>query len=163
MVAGVTYNRNKYKERSHMPALALIATAPQKQISWVRLTITLLIILLLGACATTADRMDNLNKSLRGYEKAIRWGHYETAYSFHKFKEGAPSSLPENIDNFRVTKYESFGQKLNEKDMIMKQKIKIRYYNTETQREKSLQHPQEWEFDPKSKRWFLISEPIKFQ
>jgi hypothetical protein len=151
------------KERSHMPALAFIATTPQKQIPWVRLTIALFIMLLLGACATTADLMDNLNKSLRGYEKAIRWGQYEAAYSFHKWEAGAPPALPKNIENFRVTKYETFGEKFNEKDMIMKQTVKLRYYNTETQREKSLQLPQEWEFDPKSKRWFLISPPIAFQ
>lgn len=138
-------------------------TATKNQTLWVRLTVALFITLLLGACATTADLMDNLNKSLRGYEKAIRWAKYDAAYSFHKWEEGSQPSMPKDIENFRVTKYETFGEKFNEKDMVMKQTVKLRYYNTEDQREKSLQHPQEWKFYPKSKRWFLISEPITFK
>ena len=71
--------------------------------------------------------------------------------------------MPKDIENFRVTKYETFGEKFNEKDMVMTQTVKLHYYNTETQSVKSLQHPQKWKFYPESKRWFLISEPITFQ
>ena len=145
---------------SHMPTSALITT--DTKTLWTRLIAALFITLLLGACSTTADVMDNLNKSLRGYEKAIRWGKYDLAFTFHKFDGEAPS-MQKDIENYRVTKYETFGEKLNQKDMIMKQTLKLSYYNTETQREKTLKLPQEWEFDPKSKRWFLISAPITFK
>lgn len=143
-----------------MPTPALI-TANTRAL-WTRLTIALCITLLLGACATTGDLMDNLNKSLRGYEKAIRWAKYDLAYSFHKWEGDAPS-MPEDIENFRVTKYETFGEKFNQKDMIMKQTIKLSYYNTEDQRVRSIRHPQEWKFYPESKRWFLLSPPIPFK
>ena len=143
-----------------MPTPALITT--NTRALWIRLTITLCITLLLGACSTTGDLMDNLNKSLRGYEKAIRWAEYETAFSFHKWEGDAPS-MQKNIENFRITKYETFGQKFNEKDMTMKQTVKLSYYNTENQREKTLKFPQEWKFYSKTKRWFLVSEPITFK
>lgn len=88
-----------------MPTPALVFTSALKHASWTRLTLLLLITLLLGACSTTRDQMDDLNKTLRGYEKAIRWAQYESAYSFHKLEGGAPG-MQENIENFRVTKYE---------------------------------------------------------
>lgn len=143
-----------------MPTPALIAT--RTRTPWVQLTVALFIALLLSACSTTGDLMDNLNKSLRSYEKAIRWAQYDAAYSFHKWEGDAPK-MPENIENFRVTRYETFGEKFNQKDKTMKQTIKLSYYNMEDQRVKSLKHPQEWKFYPESKRWFLISPPIPFR
>lgn len=143
-----------------MPTPALIRKNPQKFL--IRVTAALFIALLLGACSTTGDLMDNLNQSLRGYEKAIRWAKYDLAYSFHKWEGEAPS-MQKDIENFRVTKYETFDEKFNEKDMIMKQTIKLSYYSTESQRVKTLKFPQEWKFYPESKRWFLISEPISFK
>lgn len=146
-----------------MPFPAAIITKKQPHMSWARLTVALFITLLLSACATTADIMDDLNTSLRGYEKAIRWAEYEAAYSYHKWEDDIQPSIPENIDHFRVTKYETFGEKFIEKKMIMKQTVKLRYYNTETQREKALKLPQEWKYFKKTKRWYLISKPIAFK
>lgn len=146
-----------------MPSAALIASTPPPAPSRARWIAPLLIALLLGACTTTGDLMDDLNTSLRGYEKAIRWAQYDAAYSYHKWEDAAPTSLPPDIENFRVTHYETFGEKFNAKDMVMKQSIRLRYYHTETQREKSLRHEQEWKYYPESKRWFLISPPITFE
>jgi len=146
-----------------MPIPALTATKTQKQRSWVRLTVAIFIALLLGACATTGDKMDDLNKALRGYEKAIRWGKYDAAYSFHKWPDGVQATLPANMETIRVTSYETVGEKFNEKQMIMKQTIKLRYYSTETLREKAMQLPQEWKYFPELKRWYLISEPLTFE
>jgi len=150
---------------SDMPTPAFTATATQRQTRWVLLTATFLITLLLGACAgiENAEKMDNLNKTLRGYEKAIRWAKYDAAYSYHKWEDDVQPSIPKDIENFRVTKYETFGQKFSEKDMIMKQTLKLRYYNTESQREKALQQIQEWKYYPKLERWYLISAPLTFK
>lgn len=138
-------------------------TTTGTQTSWAKLVIALFITLLLSACATTNDMMDSLNKSLRGYEKAIRWAQYDAAYSFHKWEAGMQPSMPENIENFRVTKYKTFGEQFNPKEKTMKQTVKLRYYNTEDQRERSLEQPQEWKFFPDNDRWYLVSEPITFK
>lgn len=142
---------------------ALTTTTTKKQLSWTQLTVAIFITLLLGACATTGDKMDDLNKALRGYEKAIRWGKYDAAYSFHKWDKGVQPTIPANMENIRVTSYETVGEKFNEKLMIMKQTVKLRYYSTETLREKAMQLPQEWKYFPELKRWYLISEPITFE
>jgi hypothetical protein len=121
-----------------------------------------LIALLLSACASQGDIMDGLNKTLRGYEKAVRWAEFEAVYSFHKWDDDQEASIPTNMENIRVTKYESFGQKFDQKNQIMKQTIRLRYYNTDDQRERGLKHKQEWKYFAELKRWYLISEPIVF-
>ena len=110
----MSVTQSQRKETLHMPSSSLIAKTTQT--TRIQLTIASFIMLLLGACATTADMMDNLNKTLRSYEKAMRWGQYEAAYSFHKSETGVPISLQKNIENFRVTKYETFGEKFDEKN-----------------------------------------------
>ena len=121
-----------------------------------------LIALVLSACATEADLMDSLNKSLRGYEKAIRWAKFDAAYSFHKWDGDAPATLPASMENIRVTNYETTGQKFDPKAKIMKQMVILRYYSTDSLRELTLKLPQEWKYFPEQKRWYLISDPITF-
>jgi len=118
--------------------------------------------LLLGACATQGDIMDNLNKTLRGYEKAVRWAKFDAAYSYHKWDTNQEVTIPANMENIRVTKYEPSGQKFDPQKQIMKQTITLHYYNTDDLRERSLKIRHEWKYFPESKRWYLISEPIVF-
>lgn len=120
-------------------------------------------ILLLTGCATTSDMMDKLNTSLRGYEKAIRWAKFDSAYSYHKWDDDEQASIPSYMENIRVTHFETMGEKFDPKNKVMKRTVKLRYYNTEYQREKSMRYPQEWKFFEDSKRWYLVSAPITFQ
>lgn len=121
-----------------------------------------LVIMLLGGCATKGDMMDNLNKTLRGYEKAVRWGEFEAVYSYYKWENDEEPEIPANMENIRVTKYEPSRQKFDQKNRIMKQMVTLRYYNTDDLRERSLKHRHEWKYFPKLKRWYLISDPIVF-
>lgn len=118
--------------------------------------------LLLGACATQGDIMDKLNTTLRAYEKAVRWAQFEEVYSYHKWQSGQQADLPANMRNIRVTKYQSSGQKFDQKENIMKQTLTLRYYNTDDVTERRLKHQQEWKYFPDTKRWYLISDPIVF-
>jgi len=119
--------------------------------------------LLLAGCATTGDMMEKLNTSLRGYEKAIRWAKFDAAYSYHKWAEGEQASLPPNMENIRVTRFETTGEKFDAKNKTMKRTVKLRYYNTENQREVSMKYHQEWKYFEDSKRWYLTSTPLTFQ
>jgi len=118
--------------------------------------------LLLSACATQGDIMDKLNTTLRGYEKAVRWAKFDAVYSYHKWEAGQEMLPADNMENIRVTKYQSSRQKFDPKHKVMKQIISLRYYNTDDQRERSLKHQHEWQYFPKLKRWYLVSEPIVF-
>lgn len=119
--------------------------------------------LLLSACATQGDMMDSLNKTLRGYEKAVRWAKFDTVYSYHKWAaDQEEQEPPDSMENIRVTKYEASRQKFDQKELVMKQTISLRYYTTDDPRERSLKHRHEWKYFSKSKRWYLISDPIVF-
>jgi hypothetical protein len=121
-----------------------------------------LITLLLGACATQADMMRDLDNTLRGYEKAVRWAQFDAVYSFHRWEDGQQPSIPARMESIKVTKYETSREKFDPKAKIMKQTVTVHYYNTDDQRVRTLKYPQEWKYFPKFKRWYLISDPIVF-
>ena len=122
-----------------------------------------LLLLLLGACATTADKMDKLNSTLRGYEKALRWAKFDMAYSFHKWDSDEQPSIPNHLKNIRLTSYGVGNRSFDEKTMTAKQTVTIRFYNQSDLRERTLEDKQRWKYFPDSKRWYLISEPPTFQ
>lgn len=127
-------------------------------------SITICLLLLLpGACATTSDKMDKLNSTLKGYEKALRWGKFEAAYSFHKWDSDEQPSIPKHLKNIRLTSYGVSNRIFDEKTMTAKQKAAISYYNTNNLREKSLEDKQRWKYFPDEKRWYLMSNPPTFQ
>ena len=122
-----------------------------------------LIIMLLGACATTADKMDQLNSTLRAYEKALRWAKFEMAYSFHKWETEEQPSIPKHLQDIRLTHYGVGNRSFDEKTMTAKQTVSIRYYNQSNLRERSLEDKQRWKYFPDKKRWYLMSKPPTFQ
>jgi len=126
------------------------------------LTICLLLIIL-SACASTYDKMDKLNATLRGYEKALRWAKYEMAYSFHKWDTEEQPSIPEHLKNIRLTSYGANNQSFDEDNMTATQSVTIRYYNQNNLRERSLEDKQRWKYFPDKKRWYLMSKPPTFE
>lgn len=128
-----------------------------------RLVVLMVMALVLSACATTADRMDNLQQTLRSFEKAIRWAQFDTANSFRQWGVGEQPMLPEHYKNIRVTSYQPMNVQFTPDKMGATQSVTIRYYRTDTSREESLRHDQKWEYSEKNKRWYLVSELPKFQ
>ena len=142
----------------------LISPSSQKILQKVSLQVAgLLVTMLLGACSTTLDKMERLNQTLRGYEKAIRWAKYDMAYSFHKWEADEQPTLPTHLKNIRVTSYQVINQSFDEETMTAKLTVSIQYYNQDDLRERSIQDQQRWKFFPDLKRWYLISEPIDFK
>ncbi len=122
-----------------------------------------LLLLLPGACATTSDKMDKLNSTLKGYEKALRWAKFEAAYSFHKWDTNEQPSIPSHLKDIRLTSYSVNNSKFDASTMTAKQTVAISYYNKNNLREKSLTDKQLWKFFPDEERWYLMSEPLTFQ
>lgn len=123
----------------------------------------MLLMLLLGGCATPADDMDLLNSTLSAYGSNIRWGQYDAAYDFHRWESGARPDVPANLKNIRVTGYNVEKSKFDKDKMEMEQSVAIRYYNTETSRENSIRMQQHWQYSKEQKRWYLLSPPPAFQ
>ncbi|NOX76988.1 MAG: hypothetical protein GXP17_10335 [Gammaproteobacteria bacterium] len=119
--------------------------------------------LLLGGCSTTADRMDRLDRTLNGYEKALRWGKFDAAYSFHKWGTDEQPSIPAHLKKIRMTRYEVTSRRFDEKTMTARQSVAIRYYDTDTATERELQDRQRWKYFEDAKRWYLMSDPPVFK
>jgi hypothetical protein len=122
-----------------------------------------LIVVLLGACATTYDKLDKLNSTLKGYEKALRWAKFDAAYSFHKWDTEEQPSIPKHLKNIRLTSYSVSNHSFDEKTMTAKQNVTIRFYNQNSLRERSLDDKQRWKYFKEEKRWYLTSKPPTFQ
>ena len=119
--------------------------------------------LLAGGCATPADKFDTLDRSLRGYEKAVRWGKFDIAYTFYRSGDDQQLIAPQYLKDIRVTRYEVNSRDFNSETMTTKQIVTISYYHMDTQRERSITDTQNWEYDKEKKRWFIVSEPPSFQ
>jgi len=121
-----------------------------------------LFIIVLSGCSTTADKMDKLNNTLKGYEKSLRWAKFNAAYSFYKWESDEQPSMPSHLKDIRITKYIVSNKIFDEKTMTAKQTVSISYYNTNNLREKSLEDKQRWKYFPDQKRWYLMSKPLTF-
>ncbi len=122
----------------------------------------LICLLLLGACATTGQRLDALDHTLRQYEKAVRWAQFDAVYAHHRWSEDAQPTPPASLRNVRVTQYRVNNSKLAADKMHYRQTVTIHYYLLDSARERSLVHRQTWEYDPEQKRWLQTSPPPQF-
>ena len=121
-----------------------------------------LLALLLGGCATTSDRMYQLDTTLRAYENALRWSNFDLAYSFQR-PDLVASGHPRPRAGIRVSAYEVINQQPDKDGLQVAQTVQIRYYHLDSARERSLIDRQRWAYAPEHKRWFLASSPPAFE
>lgn len=119
--------------------------------------------LVLASCATTADKADKLERTVRGYEKALRWAKFDMAYSYFKWESGEQPVIPENLKSIRLTQYRIANRKFDEDSMTASQVVTINYYNQSDLRERELEDHQQWKYFSDEKRWYLISKPPAFK
>ena len=117
------------------------------------LMVFLLVLVVAGGCATSADRQDRLDRTLRAYGKAVRWGRFDAAAAF--LAPGAPlAALPPGL---RVTGYEVLSGRWEDGGRRWRQRVRIRYYSEEDARERTLEREQSWVYDEAAGRWRLES------
>ncbi len=114
--------------------------------------------LLLGACATTSGRMDDLDRTLKNYDRAIRWGQFDAVYAFRQWKDEERPTAPQSLKNLRVTQYKVLSTDLSIDKQRYTQVVKIHYYLLDSPREREVTDRQKWEYDEEQKRWWLVSE-----
>ena len=120
----------------------------------------LLLVLLLAACAATGgERVEQLDRTLWLYERAVRWSEFELAYSMHKQDAEVPSVPPAGLENIEVTGYVASNRVVNDDRTRATQVVQIRYVNREHMRERTIVDRQEWEYDSERKQWLLVSPP----
>lgn len=111
----------------------------------------------LTACSTTPDEMEMLDKSQRSYERAIRWGEFNVAKSFHKNDPVLHSIERRRLKLYRVTDYNilrSDTPDLNNAHLL----VEIKYYRNDRPVIKTLTVKQDWKRDEKTGIWYVDSK-----
>lgn len=113
---------------------------------------------LLSAC-TTPKKDKDLDTTLAGYEKVVRWAEWDAAYAFL-----APEYLAENpvtrldMDRLRLFRVSNYtirsATPINDGDGLL-QTVEIRLFNRTQATERVVMDQQEWRYNPENERWML--------
>ena len=116
----------------------------------------------LASCAVSPDPMETLDSSVRSYERAIRWGAFQRAKSFHKHSPVLSDFERRRMKLYRVTGYNvlqhSTPDKFNSHLLV-----EIKYYKNDMPVVKTIVSKQHWKREKESKVWYLDSPYPKFK
>ena len=137
---------------THSPILAHPARA-------FAVIVVLLASMTLGGCGTISGHLKNesLDRTLKNYERGMRWGNYPVVLSMHKIPPDAPIPLPEDYADYTISGYDIVYAAVMTGDNHAVQTIKIQYVDLPTQRLHAVMDRQAWEYDLEGKRWVLTS------
>lgn len=87
------------------------------------------------------------------YEDVVRWGDLRKAYAFGKISKGQNLTIPQNLDNVRVTHYEATQVK-ELSPWRWGQTANIAYVLKDRQVVKEILDQQVWMSDDEGKSWY---------
>lgn len=120
----------------------------------------------MGCSTINHDSRDiSFQAATSGYESALRWGHFETAFGYLDPDLRKDKELPPALKGLRVTGYEVLPGPLaaNESEDLATQSAKIDYYYDDRHVLKSLVDRQVWRYDSNLKNWWLTTGLPKFE
>lgn len=104
------------------------------------------------------DPMQDFEDVNRAYGRAITWSEYGVAATFLKTEDQNKVAADiEHLNQFRVTAYEPRLLTVLEKDVRIRQIVKISYFRKDALVVKSASDDQLWEYDPEKRSWFLAT------
>lgn len=120
--------------------------------------IVCLVMALLVGCAGLSDQHLKFQQMNFAYERALRWGEYDKAYSVH-INEKEPFSEKERkrLSHIRVSGYNVVNHQLSGDQTRITQLVEIRFYNEDTAIERKMNFTLEWEMDKASGFWRITS------
>ena len=126
----------------------------------VRIAFVVLAVALLGGCGTIKNQQTLLQNTLEAYAAVIRWGNFDEAAAFvdpDVLKQHPISALDmERYHQVQVTGYlEQKAMPVGENEV--RQLVEIGLVNVNSQAARSIVDRQLWRWDPKIKRWWLVS------
>lgn len=114
--------------------------------------------LLLTACATTAERLNLLDDTVTGYERALRWGHLHLAATLHQpMLDEAQAKKLASLGDLRVSTYQVLSNQLDDKGVVLQQRVEIKYFFDADPMVRSVVVGQKWEYDETKKRWAITT------
>ncbi len=127
-----------------------------------KFTVMFTIFMSLFSCSMTPDAGALLDTSTMSYEKAIRWGNFGRAKSFHKEAPHLSDLERRRLKFYRVTGYSVLQNDFpdsNNAYLI----VEIKYYKNDLSVIKTFTVKQHWQRDKDSTVWYLSSSFPKFR
>jgi hypothetical protein len=119
---------------------------------------TLISCALLVGCSTLSkkNRTNELDETLKYYNTALRWGHYDTALGYCRPPEGGARSVDgQYLENIRVTGVVEKSRVLSDDASRVLSKVEYRFYHVDQARENRVLDEQTWVYDEESGQWLL--------
>ena len=125
-----------------------------------RLLTVAFLLLVLTACAQygVEKQVMDLDKAMRLYATAARWGDWDGVYRLHLPVENPPVP-PEYLKTIRVTSYEELAPAQMTGADTAARTVELGYIEEETQKETILRMKQQWRYDSENSFWGLDSPP----
>jgi hypothetical protein len=123
--------------------------------------LALLSALLVGCAATGGQRDRSLEETLRAYEKAIRWGEFNTAGQFlHPEHMPTPREgelMMKRYEQININGYVVKSQSPATDENTYLQTAQVSFENRHNGRVRSINDPQVWRWEQEPQRWMLTS------
>ena len=116
----------------------------------------------LFSCSLTPNAMVSLDISTISYEKAIRWGDFSKAKSFHKKSPELSDLERRRLKFYRVTDYATL-QTSTPDEFNSFALVEIKYYKNDRPVIKAFTVKQHWKRDKDSELWYIDSPFPKFR
>ena len=116
----------------------------------------------LSSCAISPDEMVLLDRSIMSYERAIRWGDFDRAKSFHKNHPVLSDLERRRLKLYRVTGYSTLQNDVKDRHNVFIY-AEVKYYKNDRPVIKSITYKQHWKRDKGSKIWYLESAFPRFK
>lgn len=114
------------------------------------------------SCAISPGPMKVLDRSVKSYDRAIRWGDFARAKSFHKDAPTLTDIERRRLKLYRVTDYTILRNDTpNEHNAYLT--VDIKYYKNDRPVIKSVVVKQHWKREKESKIWYINTPFPKFR
>jgi hypothetical protein len=127
--------------------------------------VVVLAISLMSGCSTLkiGDRMQDFEDTSRAYGRAIAWSEYDVAAAFLKSGDQDQTAPDiEHLNQFKVTAYEPRLVAVLEKDVRIRQVVRISYFRKDNLVVRTISDDQIWEYDADKSSWVLKTGFPKF-
>lgn len=127
-----------------------------------KLVLLMSILSSLISCSMSPDAMQTLDSSVRSYERAIRWGSFQRAKSFHKNSPTLSDIERRRMKFYRITGYNVLQHTTPNKHNSHLL-VEIKYYKNDMPVVKTITAKQHWKREKESTVWYLESAFPKFR
>jgi len=126
-----------------------------RNISLLSLILLILSSFNLSSCSYTPEALESLDKTIKAYERAIRWRDFNFARALIKNPKEISDFTRQRLQNIRVTSYKVINKIITPDYSKTNLIVDIRYYYDNSVVERVITDRQTWIHDENLNRWQL--------